>query len=196
MNFSRRLTRRFDEELRFFRSWLGGPRHVGAVLPTSMTAARSMASVVNPGSGMPVLELGPGTGVITRAILARGLDPAHLVSVEFSPEFHARLKLDHPSINLILGDAFELEATLGEFGAWKFDCVISGIPLLNFPVEDRVRLVEDLLDRVPAGRPVVQFSYGLTSPVPARLADFEVSHHDYVVRNVPPARLWLYRRPG
>lgn len=196
LNFSRRLTRRFDEELRFFRSWMDGPRNVGAILPTSTIAARSMASVINPESGMPVLELGPGTGVITRAILARGIDPAQLVSVEFCSEFHARLKLDHPAVNLILGNAFELGTALGEFAAWKFDCVISGIPLLNFPVEDRVRLVDDLLDRVPAGRPVVQFSYGLTSPVPARLVDFEVSHHDFVMRNVPPARLWLYRRPG
>lgn len=194
MNFPRRFAEHFDEEIRFFRTWMNGPRSTGAILPTSAIAARSMASLVEPASGLPVLELGPGTGVITRAILDRGVKPSNVISVEFCAEFHARLTLDLPQVNFIHGNAFDLDTTLGRSRACVFDCVISGIPLLNFPVSDRVMLIEDLLDRVPAGRPVVQFSYGLASPVPARSGSFEVIHHDFVMRNVPPARIWLYRR--
>lgn len=194
MSFPRRLARRFDDEIRFFKVWMDGPKSVGAIMPTSSITARSMASLVNPESELPVLELGPGTGAITRAILARGVPPSKLVSVEFSPEFHQKLKLDFPQVHFILGNAFELKATLGAFHAMRFDCVISGIPLLNFPVAERVALIEDLLDRLPSGRPVVQFSYGPTSPVPPRSGNFEVVHHDFVMRNVPPARLWIYRR--
>src|SRR3546814_12630828 len=67
-----RLGRKFDEEIRFFKGWIDGPKSVGAILPTSTITARRMASVVDPSSGLPVLELGPGTGIITKAILARG----------------------------------------------------------------------------------------------------------------------------
>ena len=194
MSFPERIARRFDDEIRFFKGWMDGPKAVGAIMPTSTVTARSMASVVNPASGLPVLELGPGTGVITRAILARGVAPADLVSVEYSLDFHTRLQIDYPGVRFIRGDAFDLETTLGDLKSSLFDCVVSGIPLLNFPMARRVALVEDLLDRVPPGRPVVQFSYGPTSPVSARGAGFEVVHHDFVMRNVPPARLWIYRR--
>ena len=195
MSFSERITRRFDDEIRFFKGWMDGPKAVGAIMPTSTVTARSMASVINPASGLPVLELGPGTGVITRAILARGVLPSNLVSIEFSRDFHTRLRLDFPEVRFIFGDAFKLDATLGDLNTSLFDCVVSGIPLLNFPMQSRVGLIEDLLDRLPIGRPVVQFSYGAKSPVAARGASFEVVHHDFIMRNVPPARLWIYRRP-
>lgn len=194
MSFAGRIVRRFDDEIRFFRSWIDAPTAIGAIMPTSSVTARSMASVINPASGRPVLELGPGTGVITRAILERGVVPADLVSIEYSRDFHARLQLDYPGVRFIRGDAFDLDMTLGDLRQTRFDCVISGIPLLNFPMARRVALIEDLLDRLPHGRPVVQFCYGPVSPVSARGASFEVVHHDFVIRNVPPARLWLYRR--
>ncbi|MDQ9592448.1 hypothetical protein RF080_13990, partial [Serratia marcescens] len=68
----KKLAEKFGEEIRFFKGWMHGPKAVGSILPTSSITARRMASVVNPHSGLPVLELGPGTGVITRAILNRG----------------------------------------------------------------------------------------------------------------------------
>lgn len=194
MNFSERFARRFDDEIRFFKGWMDGPKSVGAIMPTSSVTARSMASVINPASGLPVLELGPGTGVITRAILARGVAPADLVSIEFSQDFHTRLQLDFPDVRFVCGDAFDLDTTLAGMNIGLFDSVISGIPLLNFPMARRVALIEDLLDRLPPGRPVVQFSYGPISPVAVRGSNFNVAHHDFVMRNVPPARLWVYRR--
>ncbi|MDP3524778.1 MAG: SAM-dependent methyltransferase, partial [Hoeflea sp.] len=151
--------------------------------------------VIDPASGLPVLELGPGTGVITRAILARGVLPANLVSIEHSPEFYSRLLLDFPGVRFVRGDAFDLDATLAGMNIGLFDSVISGIPLLNFPMARRVALIESLLDLLPPGRPVVQFSYGPASPVATRGANFSAAHHDFVMRNVPPARLWIYSRP-
>ena len=194
MSFPERIARRFDDEIRFIKVWMDGPKAVGAIMPTSSVTARSMASVVNPLSGLPVLELGPGTGVITRAILARGVASSDLVSIEYSADFHARLQQDFPGVRFIHGDAFDLDTTLSDEADGLFDCVVSGIPLLNFPMARRIALIEDLLDRVPPGRPVVQFCYGPASPVVAHGASFEVVHHDFVLRNVPPARLWIYRR--
>lgn len=189
-----KLAARFDEEVRFLKGWLDRPKAVGAVLPTSGVTAKRMASVIDPASGLPVLELGPGTGVITRAILARGIGPGHLYSVEYSADFAEQLRGDFPGVNIIEGDAFDLDTALGEARNFVFDSVICAVPMLNFSVERRVRLIEDLLSRIPAGRPVVQITYGPLSPVPAGKGNYVVKHFDFVLRNLPPAQLWLYRR--
>ncbi|MFC3723846.1 phospholipid N-methyltransferase PmtA [Neoaquamicrobium sediminum] len=191
----RSLARRFDEELRFFKGWIDKPRAVGSIVPTSSVTARKMASVVNPESGLPVLELGPGTGVITKAILEAGVKPENLWSIEYSPDFVEHLRLNYPGVNVIHGDAFDLDKTLGDKRDTVFDSVISGVPLLNFPVAQRIAYVESLLDRIPAGRPIVQLTYGPLSPVPPGKGNYTVAHFDFIIRNLPPTQLWLYSRP-
>lgn len=190
------LARRFEEEVQFFKGWQRDKKGVGAVIPTSIYTARRMASVINPDSGLPVLELGPGTGVITKAILERGIKPRQLVSVEYSQHFHEGLVRRFPDVDMRLGDAFKLDTVLAERAQEQFDCVISAIPLLSFPMERRVALIEDLLTRVPVGRPVIQITYGPLSPVVKMPGRYEVSHYDFVVRNIPPAQLWTYRKLG
>lgn len=192
--FRRRFAEKFDEEVKFFKGWMDGPKAVGAVLPTSSITARRMASVINPESGLPVLELGPGTGVITKAILQRGIEPENLFSIEYSADFVDHLEHEFPDVNIIHGDAFQLDRTLGRHRDLIFDSVISAVPMLSFPIERRISIVEDLLDRIPAGRPIVQITYGPLSPVPGKRSNFTVEHHDFVFRNFPPAQLWIYRR--
>jgi len=188
------LAKRFDEELRFFRGWMDKPKAVGAIAPTSGITARRMASVVTESTQDLVLELGPGTGVITKAILERGVEPQNLISVEYSADFVERLKADMPGVNFIHGSAFELDKVLEPWKGRQFDSVISAIPMLNFPPEERVALLEQLLDLMPAGRPVVQITYGAMSPIPANRGSYSVERFDFVVRNIPPAHLWVYRR--
>ena len=72
LRLKERLGKKFDEEIRFFKGMMQGPKTVGSIVPTSSITARKMASVANPRSDLPVLELGPGTGAITKAILAHG----------------------------------------------------------------------------------------------------------------------------
>lgn len=196
LRLKEKIEQKFDEEIRFFKGWIDKPKRVGAILPTSAVTARRMASVVNPQSGLPVLELGPGTGIITKAILERGIAPEKLVSIEFSTDFYNHLVETFAGVNFINGDAFDIEATLGD--AWKdqqFDSVVSAIPLLSFPMYRRVELIESLLSRLPAGRPIVQITYGPVSPVIAWPARYQVEHLEFVVRNIPPAQLWVYRKP-
>jgi phosphatidylethanolamine/phosphatidyl-N-methylethanolamine N-methyltransferase len=190
------LASKFDDELRFFKGWIDKPKAVGSIVPTSSVTARRMASVIDPNSGLPVLEVGPGTGVITRAILARGIKPESLYAVEYSEDFVRHLRRHYPRVNVIRGDAFDLDKTLGENRNLVFDSVISGVPLLNFPVAQRISYLNSLLDRIPAGRPVVQLTYGPLSPIPAGRGDYTVRHFDFVIRNIPPTQLWIYRRPA
>jgi phosphatidylethanolamine/phosphatidyl-N-methylethanolamine N-methyltransferase len=188
------LAEKFDDELKFFKGWIDKPKAVGSIVPTSSITARKMASVVNPKSGLPVLEVGPGTGVITRAILAQGVKPENLYAVEYSTDFVRHLRQLYPGVNVIEGDAFNLDATLGNKSGLKFDSVISGVPLLNFPVTQRIAYIESLLDRIPTGRPVVQLTYGPLSPIPPGRGDYTVEHFHFVIRNIPPTQLWIYRR--
>ncbi|UXN57725.1 phospholipid N-methyltransferase PmtA [Phyllobacterium zundukense] len=189
-----RLGKRFEEEVQFFKGWRKDRKGVGAVIPTSIHTARRMASVINPRSGMPVLELGAGTGVITKAILERGINPRQLVSVEYSQDFYDGLTQRFPGVDFRLGDAFALDDVLSDLKGEQFDCVVSAVPLLSFPMERRVGLLEGLLDRIPAGRPVIQITYGPLSPVIKMPDRYVVSHYDFVIRNIPPAQLWTYRR--
>lgn len=190
----RAFNARFGDEMRFVRTLIDEPRTVGALLPTGPALAAKMASVVRADAPGRVLELGPGTGVITKAILARGVAAENLVCIEFAPEFVDLIRLRFPGVHTIEGDAFHLDATLGDLRAETFDCVVSALPLLNFPAADRVRLIADLLERIPHGRPVVQFSYGPKPPVPAQPGRFTVSRHAVVLKNVPPAQIWTYRK--
>ncbi len=194
LRLKERFGKKFDEEIRFFKGMMQGPKQVGAIAPTSSITARKMASVVDLTSGLPVLELGPGTGVITKQILARGVAPEKIVSVEYSRDFYERLVEDYAGVNFIHGDAFDLEKTLGALAGQTFDSVISAVPLLSFPMEARIRLIDDLLSRIPAGRPVVQITYGPVSPVIAKPDRYHIQHFDFIVRNIPPAQLWIYRR--
>ncbi|PWL19508.1 SAM-dependent methyltransferase [Falsochrobactrum shanghaiense] len=191
----RKLAAKFDEEIRFFKGWIDGPKAVGAILPTSSITARRMASVIDIHSGLPVLELGPGTGVITKAILNHGVKPSDLYSVEYSQDFTEHLRKTFTGVNILQGDAFDLDAALGEKNNLQFDSIISAVPMLNFPMERRVWLVENLLARMPQGRPLIQITYGPMPPVPAGKGNYAVQHYDFVMRNVPPAQLWVYRSP-
>lgn len=187
---------KFDDELKFFKGWIDKPKAVGSIIPTSSFTSRRMASVIDTGSGLPVLELGPGTGVITKAILAHGVKPENLYTIEYSEDFVRHLQKQFAGVNIIQGDAFNLDKTLGDKRGLVFDSIISGVPLLNFPVAQRVSYIEDLLTRIPPGRPIVQLTYGPLSPVPAGKGDYTVEHFDFVLRNIPPTQLWIYRRPG
>jgi phosphatidylethanolamine/phosphatidyl-N-methylethanolamine N-methyltransferase len=190
----RKFAEKFDDELKFFKGWIDKPRAVGSIVPTSSVTARRMASIIDTKSGMPVLEVGPGTGVITKAILGRGVNPADVYTVEYSHDFVTHLKRNYPDINVIEGDGFNLDKTLGDKRGMIFDSVVSGVPLLNLPVQRRIAYLENLLSRIPRGRPVVQLTYGPKSPIPPGLGDYTVEHFHFILRNIPPTQLWLYRR--
>lgn len=189
---------RFADEVRFLGSLLRAPRSVGAIAPTSSETAALMASHIDLDSGLPVLELGPGTGAITTAILGTSLAPGRLYAVEYSAAFCRLLKDRFPGANFLQGDAFDLPGTLAErLGAAAppaFDCVISGLPLLNFPKEKRAHLLKTALDLLEPGRPFVQFSYGIIPPIPLADPSVAVTKSRWIIRNVPPARVWVYRR--
>lgn len=184
----------FSERLKFLKTWMKEPKTVGSVWPTSPYMAGRMASVIDIKSGLPVLELGAGVGTITKAILDKGLPPEKLFSVEYTDDFVNILRGRFPKINVVHGDAYALGNTLGTNKNLIFDCAVSGLPLLNMPKATRLAFVKDVLRRLPKGRPLIQFSYGPFPPVPALAGSFTTERYDFVLRNLPPGQLWVYRQ--
>jgi phosphatidylethanolamine/phosphatidyl-N-methylethanolamine N-methyltransferase len=187
------LERRFGDEKRFFKVWLRNVRHVGTPLPTSSWTGKSMASHIDTLSPLPVLELGPGTGPVTREILRCGIDPSRLVAIEYSDAFASLLKDRYPGVRILQGDAFDLESVLEDDGATRFDTIISGIPLLNFPAQKRIDYVNAMLARMAPGRPLVQITYGPLCPAPD-IEGVRAHRADVVFRNLPPSHIWTFRR--
>lgn len=180
------------EQLRFLGRMVAHPRRVGAIAPSGHALAEAMVSQINMSAPGPVLELGPGSGAMTREMLARGLAPDMLTVIERDPEFAKIVGRRFPGINVINGDAFNLNALLSLQGE-KFKAIVSGIPLLNLPAERRGALIDTALDHLQPGAPLIQFSYGFHSPVAApRGASVEMT--TFIWRNLPPARVWVYRR--
>ena len=100
---------RLDDEVRFIRSWIEKPLAIGAVTPSGRALARTMAGYVDPRRPGPVIELGPGTGPVTEALLAQGIDQSRLVLVEFDPTFCRLLRKRYPAATVVQGDALDHE---------------------------------------------------------------------------------------
>ncbi|MBN9431425.1 MAG: methyltransferase domain-containing protein [Bosea sp.] len=192
----RKLKSAVADEVRFLCNWMGRPLTTGAVSPSGKALTKLMASFVDPADPRPVVELGPGTGVVTKALLDRGVSPERLVSIEFNPDFCALLRKRFSGVNIIQGDAYTLGETLKGTVDGEISAVVSSLPLFTRPPEMRRALILEALGRMPAGRPLIQFSYALVPPVPAEPGLFTVEHTHWVVMNLPPARVWLYRRAG
>lgn len=179
------------DELTFLRRLASRPGMIGAITPSGRPLARAIAAQIDPLMSGQVLELGPGTGAITAALLAAGIAPERLIAIEYDRELAALVRR-RLGVRVICGDAFNLAGTLGnEFGA-PFAAVVSGLPLLNQPMPRRRALVESALARITPGGAFVQFSYGLNPPVPAS-GNFSVTRAARVLANIPPAQVWVYR---
>ncbi|MBV9991432.1 MAG: methyltransferase domain-containing protein [Alphaproteobacteria bacterium] len=177
------------QHLDFIKGLFAHPKNVAAITPSSPALARAIAEQVDPDVSGPVLELGPGTGVVTEALIERGIAPERITAIEFDPEFARMVRARLPKVRVIEGDAFDLSFVEHASLAG----VVSGLPLLNHPVERRRTLIEDALARLKPGAPFVQLSYGTRPPIPAPRG-VELTRAALVLMNLPPARVWVYRR--
>jgi phosphatidylethanolamine/phosphatidyl-N-methylethanolamine N-methyltransferase len=185
---------RLDDEVRFIRSWIERPLSTGAVTPSGKMLARAMARYVDPDSDGPVVELGPGTGPVTAALVEAGVAPSRLVLVEFNPAFCRILRTRYPGATLVQGDAYSMRRLLETLLLQPAAAVVSGLPLVTKPMRQRLRLIRDAFDLMLPGAPFVQFTYSVASPLPRRLSGFTVEASERIWMNIPPARVWVYRK--
>jgi phosphatidylethanolamine/phosphatidyl-N-methylethanolamine N-methyltransferase len=185
---------RLDDEVRFLRSWIEKPLHVGAVMPSGRLLARTMAQYVDAEGTGPVVELGPGTGAITSALVERGVEQKRLVLVEYNPSFCALLRDRYPQAKVVQGDAYTLRDTLWNVLSAPAGAVVSGLPLVTKPMLTRVRLIRDAFAVLANGGPFIQFTYSVVPPIPKSLPGVSTEASERIWMNLPPARVWVYRK--
>jgi len=185
---------RLDDEVRFLRSWIEKPLHMGAVMPSSKLLARTMAQYVDVDSKGPVIELGPGTGAITNALIEHGVDQKRLVLVEYNPGFCALLRDRYPHAKVVQGDAYALRASLDKVLDAPASAVVSGLPLVTKPMLTRLKLIRDAFVALAPGAPFVQFTYSVAPPIPKSLPGVTTEASERIWMNLPPARVWVYRK--
>ena len=185
---------RLDDEVRFLRSWIEKPLHVGAVMPSGRLLARTMAQYVDIDAGGPVVELGPGTGAITSALIEHGIEQRRLVLVEYNPGFCALLRDRYPQARVVQGDAYTLRDTLWNVLSVPATAIVSGLPLVTKPMPTRLRLVRDAFAALAPGAPFVQFTYSVVPPIPKSLPGVSAEASERIWMNLPPARVWVYRK--
>jgi phosphatidylethanolamine/phosphatidyl-N-methylethanolamine N-methyltransferase len=179
----------------FLREWLVNPQRTGAVAPSSPQLGAAMARWLPRNPESLVLELGPGTGAVTDALLKYGLREDRLVGIEKNPTLANILRKRFPQSHIITGDAWDLDKLLAELARpiESVGAVISSLPLLNFPKEEAdtlARKIRAILE--PRGR-WVQYSYQIIKDRSRGSDDFKLLASKIVWFNLPPARVSVYQ---
>jgi len=166
-------------------------------VPSGKALATSMAARIKVDSPGVVVELGGGTGSITKAILAAGTAPQDLVVVEREAKLCAILAERFPQIRVLRGDARNLKRLLARAGIGPVKAVVSSLPLLSMDDRDCQRIVAGAFSVLPPEGEFLQFTYGPASPVSRRMRKhlgIDGQRSDWVLYNLPPAAVWRYRR--
>jgi phosphatidylethanolamine/phosphatidyl-N-methylethanolamine N-methyltransferase len=182
------------DEVHFIRSWLERPLATGAVTPSGRLLARTMARYVEPTREGQVIELGPGTGPVTEALVEHGIDPSRLILVEFNPRFCQLLRSRFPRATVVQGDAYGLRRLVSHALREPAAAVVSGLPLFTKPLRTRLRLLREAFGVLRPGAPFIQFTYAVVPPIPKAFAGVRTEASDRIWMNLPPARVWVYRR--
>ena len=175
----------------FFRRWLANPLQMGSVVPSSAALCRRIVRTTRCAPDEIVLELGAGTGVISRALLASGLPPERLFVVEIVPDMAAHLRRVLPGVNVIEGDARQLSSLLPDKWHGRVGTVVCGIPLVLLPIAEQRRFI-DAIEAVAPGRGFLHYSYCATSPLPWRKHRLAARREAWTPLNFPPASVWRY----
>ncbi len=179
---------------RFLAAWVRHPIAMGAVAPSSKAYCDMMVRHATTHLDGPILELGPGLGVVTKAMLRAGIDPERITSIEYDRDFARQLRQRFPKVNVIAGDGFDLDTTLRSRRDERFAAILFAIPITQFPQPKRQAIFKDYVARLMPGANITQLSYMLNPPVKAVPGVFSVSSSKRVWVNIPPARVWIYEQ--
>lgn len=197
MRRSRARRRVRQDELGFFLLWLRRPGRLGAVVPSGRALARAMAAHIDLASPGVVVELGGGTGSITRALLRAGTAPEDLVVVEREAKLCRIIRARFPGVRVLRADARDLERLLREAGVERVKAVVSGLPLLSMEREDCRQILRAAFSVLGPEGEFLQFTYSPASPVSHEtrgLLGITGKREEWVLSNLPPAAVWRYRR--
>jgi phospholipid N-methyltransferase len=184
--------RRCASALMFLREWAGHPRAMGAVCSSSRKLARGIAELVPAAGSGYVVELGGGTGAVTRALLDAGIPAERLIVIERSEKLAGYLQRTFPQLRILCGDAAQLTQMLQNAGS--IGTIVSGLPLFSLP-GSLVRTIMREVDAVLAHDGCfIQFTYAFTRALPHIPHSLRRVTSKRILSNLPPARVDAFRR--
>ena len=179
----------------FLREWLSDPLRVAAIVPSGRALAEIMTRDLNPASA-PVIELGPGTGAFTDALIRRGIPEDRLALIETGSNFVNLLRFRLPRATVLAMDATQLrKMTL--FGGESAGAVVSGLPVLAMPPRAVMLIVHGAFVHLRPGGAMYQFTYGPVCPVKRQILDrlgLEAKRIGGAMINLPPASVYRITR--
>jgi phosphatidylethanolamine/phosphatidyl-N-methylethanolamine N-methyltransferase len=176
----------------FLRRWLSNPLQMGSIVPSSPRLGELIAAQIDKNSNSLVLELGAGTGAITRSLIKSGIAPGRIAVVEIVPEMADHLQVKFPATTVLQADAFNLPLSLLRKTGKEVGTVICGIPLVLLGEEKQRQFIQQV-EAVAPGRGFLLYTYCITSPLPYRTLNLEARRLAWTPKNFPPASVWHYR---
>jgi phosphatidylethanolamine/phosphatidyl-N-methylethanolamine N-methyltransferase len=187
--------------LRFLRQLVRAPGEVGAVaasgskLCSTMAALAAASMTKSPfAKDAYLVELGAGTGVVTKSLIYAGINPDHLISIEKNIPFVKILRQRIPNIKVIAGSAENLQQHLKNQNAGQVATIVSSLPLLSLPSAVRSQIIEQMIETLPVGGDIIQFTYGLKAPYHDYSSKLQVVSKKFIAFNLPPAFVWHYKK--
>ena len=193
---ARKIIAALSDSTVFLREWLANPQGTGSIAPSSPQLGAAMARWLPHNPDSYVLELGPGTGAVTDALLKRGLREDRLIAIEFNANLAKHLRKRFRRAHIITGDAWELDTLLAELPTpiESVGAVISSLPLLNFSHEQAGSLAQKIRTILePRGR-WVQYSYQIGKDRSRGGEEFHLLASKIVWLNFPPARVSVFQK--
>jgi len=180
----------------FFSQWMKSPRSVGSVVPSSPFLAKKMAKQINIDTPGMIIELGGGTGSLTRVLL-HYIPPERLIVIESNQHLVNILRDSFPDVRILHTNAMQLGRALKDNGITDVNAIVSGLPLLSIKTSTRHKILAASFSQLRPGRQFLQFTYGPKSPVSKAIItkydlDAKVVASSWL--NIPPARIWAYRK--
>jgi len=192
----KRLLATLSDTTLFLQEWLVNPQRTGSVVPSSRQLAAAMARWLPANRESFVLELGPGTGAVTDALLKHGLREDRLIAIDNNPNLTKLLHKRFPQAQIITGDAWQMDTLLHNLRVpvESVGAVISSLPLLNFPMEQAEALAQKIRDVLEPQGNWVQYSYRIDKLRPRGASTFRLHASKIVWLNLPPARVSVFRK--
>lgn len=173
---------------KFFRAFLSDPRTTGSIIESSPFLVKKMLKPINFEKAQLIVELGAGTGIITKKILKKMGPNTSLLCFETNKILVKELKrkIKDPRLNVYSDSAEKFGRYLKRFGNDKADYVISGLPLVVLPKKIRDKIIQEILKNLHPKGLYIQFQYSLTSLKLFKKIFREV-RVDFTPANIPPA---------
>ena len=176
----------------FFRRWLSNPLQMGSIIPSSPKLGARIAKHIDKRSSSLILELGAGTGAITKSLISAGISPGRIVVVEIVPEMADHLRAKFSQTSVLQADAFNLPIQSLKDTGTEIGTVICGIPLVLLNEAKQRQFIQQV-EAVAPGRGFLLYTYCFTSPLPHRTLGLDAQRLDWTPLNFPPASVWHYR---